>query len=434
LDRSVYGPLKKFFNASCDSWLMSNPRPMTIYDISSIVNLPYSQAFTPKNIKAGFAVAGIEPYNRNVFDDDEFLGSAVTDRPTLPSMSAITAQPPVSLMSHLQDNGEPSANATTTEHQPSTTGTHECQPQPADVSTPTHNVLIPSTLSSCSVNTVGLNGSEPITPEDIMPFPKAAPRKNTGARRAQKTRILTDTPERQLLAAQQKTAKRKGVKVSDSKISKEKKAKKSSEKNKTVDTKNKKNCATAKPTVKQQKNVKNRNAASDCDSTSDDEPSARKELFGGEPRDFDDLEFVDDRNEWEKAQADSDSADDVDIEDVICRHESDSEDVSDNMVDRIKIDDFIVVQLKGLSNVFHSICQVTDKQDDLEVRYLNYTASRCDDIAPTFTFQAAASDRLCRVPISDVVKKLPAPMTFGGTKRVARKVMFAVPLNDYNFV
>jgi len=104
------------------------------------------------------------------------------------------------------------------------------------------------------------------------------------------------------------------------------------------------------------------------------------------------------------------------------------------MIDRINVDDFIVVQLKRLSNVFHSICQVTDKQDDLEVRYLNYTASRRDDVAPTFTFQAATSDRLCRVPISDVVKRLPAPMIFGGTKRVARKVMFAVPLNDYNFV
>jgi len=201
-----------------------------------------------------------------------------------------------------------------------------------------------------------------------------------------------------------------------------------------VNRKNQKNCVSAKPTARWQKKAKNQKAASDSDSTSEDEPLARKELFGGESGDFDDVEFVDKRNEWEKAQADSDSADDVDIEDVICRRESDSEDVSDNMVDRINIDDFIVVQLKGLSNVFHSICQVTDKQDDLEVRYLNYTASRRDDKAPTFTFQAATSNRLCRVPISDVVKRLPAPMTFGGTKRVARKVMFAVPLNDYNFV
>jgi len=157
LNHSVYGPLKKFFNASCDSWLMSNPCPMTIYDISSIVNLPYSQAFTPKNIKAGFAVTGIEPYNQNVFDDDEFLGSAVADHPDLPSTSAMTAQPPVSLVSYLQDDDEPSANADTTEHQPSTTGTHECQSQSlisADVLTPTRNVLIPSTVQSCSVNTV----------------------------------------------------------------------------------------------------------------------------------------------------------------------------------------------------------------------------------------------------------------------------------------
>jgi len=243
LDRSVFGPLKKFYNASCDSWLMSNPRPMTIYDISSIVSLPYSQAFTQKNIKAGFAVVGIEPYSRNVFHDDEFLGSAVTDRPDLPSTSAITAQPPVSLMSHVQDSGEPLAHATTTGQQPLTTDTHECQPEPGDVVTPTHNVLIPSTLSSCSVNTV--TGSEPITPEDIMPFPKAAARKKTGARRPQKTWILTDTPERQLLALQQKAAKRKGVKAIDSKKVKVKAGKKSG-------GKIKKNCASAKATIRKE--------------------------------------------------------------------------------------------------------------------------------------------------------------------------------------
>ncbi|XP_065658204.1 uncharacterized protein LOC136082712 [Hydra vulgaris] len=37
LDRTVFGPLKRFYNSACDNWMVSNPRPMTIYDIVSIV-------------------------------------------------------------------------------------------------------------------------------------------------------------------------------------------------------------------------------------------------------------------------------------------------------------------------------------------------------------------------------------------------------------
>ena len=73
LDRSVYGPLKCYYNTACDDWVVSNPRPMTIYDIAAVVRKAYAQAFTLSNISAGFAVAGIEPFNPNIFSDNEFL-------------------------------------------------------------------------------------------------------------------------------------------------------------------------------------------------------------------------------------------------------------------------------------------------------------------------------------------------------------------------
>lgn len=81
LNRSVYGPFKRYYNASCDEWVGKNPRPMTIFDIANVANKAYAQAFTPSNIIVGFKVAGIEPFNSRVFTDDEFLGSSVTDRP-----------------------------------------------------------------------------------------------------------------------------------------------------------------------------------------------------------------------------------------------------------------------------------------------------------------------------------------------------------------
>ncbi|XP_004205737.3 uncharacterized protein LOC101239844 [Hydra vulgaris] len=80
LDRIVFGPLKRFYNAACDNWMVTNPRPMTIYDIASIVREPYTKAFSLSNIQRGFQVAGIEPFNPEIFKDDEYLLSSVTDR------------------------------------------------------------------------------------------------------------------------------------------------------------------------------------------------------------------------------------------------------------------------------------------------------------------------------------------------------------------
>ena len=89
LDRSVYGPLKRYYNVACDHWIVSHKgRTMTIYDVPAMVGLAYPKAMTPANIQAGFKVSGISPFNRNVFTDDEFLPADVTDRPPPPEQEA----------------------------------------------------------------------------------------------------------------------------------------------------------------------------------------------------------------------------------------------------------------------------------------------------------------------------------------------------------
>jgi hypothetical protein len=52
-----------------------------MYDIPSIVNQSPPIALTPKNIKSGFLVTEIWPFNTDVFTDEDFLPSALTDRP-----------------------------------------------------------------------------------------------------------------------------------------------------------------------------------------------------------------------------------------------------------------------------------------------------------------------------------------------------------------
>ena len=82
MDLTVYGPLKRYYNASRNYWQMHNPgRPMTIYDIGENFGEAFTRAFTSENITAGFKGRGFWPFDRDVFGDDEFLSSYVTDPP-----------------------------------------------------------------------------------------------------------------------------------------------------------------------------------------------------------------------------------------------------------------------------------------------------------------------------------------------------------------
>jgi len=56
-------------------------RPMSIYDIPLIVKQALPMAATMSNIRSGFKVSGIWPYNPDIFTDEEFLPSYITDRP-----------------------------------------------------------------------------------------------------------------------------------------------------------------------------------------------------------------------------------------------------------------------------------------------------------------------------------------------------------------
>ena len=75
LDRSVYGPLKKFYNSACDSWMLQNGgKCLTIYDVAARLGCAFPQAMMPVNIQSGFLVAGIWPFDPHVFLSDDDVG------------------------------------------------------------------------------------------------------------------------------------------------------------------------------------------------------------------------------------------------------------------------------------------------------------------------------------------------------------------------
>ena len=172
LDRSVYGPFKTFYNQAANGFMVTHPgKLIVIYDVAELVGQADGQALTPKNIRSGFAACGIWPFNRDIFCEDEFLSSYVSDRPHC------------------------------------STSDHEITDQPKDhysiSSTPSTSILIPSTPAA-SEEIENASIFHPISSEAISPLPQCTqPRKkSSGRKKKRKTQILTDTPVKDAMAAE----------------------------------------------------------------------------------------------------------------------------------------------------------------------------------------------------------------------------------------
>jgi hypothetical protein len=123
--------------------VLSNPgKPVAMYSVAGIIGKIFSKEFTKHNIEKRFRVTGMYPLNENIFGEDEFLSSYVTERP----YSRVVE--PAIAPSSSKDNNEEGTSA----------------------------------------------GFIKVSPE-IRPFPKAGSKKGEG-RRHGKNRILIDTPEK----------------------------------------------------------------------------------------------------------------------------------------------------------------------------------------------------------------------------------------------
>lgn len=166
LDRTVFGAYKTFYNQAANEWMLQNPgKPISLYQVAEIIGKAYPKAFTQQNIIKGFAVTGICPINSEIFGDDEFLSGFVTDRA-----------------------------------------------DPAAITTEAAEVI---TESIDNLDKPGPSQQNIVTLEMIRPYPKAAPRKTKGGRKKGKTRILTETPEKNQIEAEflERQAKKSKAKV-----------------------------------------------------------------------------------------------------------------------------------------------------------------------------------------------------------------------------
>jgi len=233
LDCTVYFPLKK-----CDSWCNSHPgRPMQPLDIPGVCAMAFKLAMTPANIQSGFEVTGIFPFNRSRIQDDEFLPSAVTDRPISdvpfgecisPSVfdNQTTAQTMVlvpevhsaetSVMESCALNSDDQQKDASSPQQSVCSLNQAVQPVAGTsaekgIKQSAAKVGLSTPLSPASTPSVHNCQTTPRSLLEIRPLPKAGPRTTTKTgRKRGRTRILTDTQKK--LQIEKEAAERNSAK------------------------------------------------------------------------------------------------------------------------------------------------------------------------------------------------------------------------------
>lgn len=214
LDLTVYGPLKNYYNKALTDWMVSNPgKTVTIYDIPKLAAIAIPLAFKPQNIQKGFEKPGIWPLNSNIFSNEDFLCSSVTDRE-----APVTDE-------ELSYRNDPITQPTSTDVLLEPESENLIEAVPLNL----NNIAVADFSPSFAKDQITIKVAEVVTPEIVRPYPKAGPRKLIkNSRKKGKTRILTDTPEKRLieLAEQERHTKNKAKREKQ-----EKKVLKNSKKN-----------------------------------------------------------------------------------------------------------------------------------------------------------------------------------------------------------
>ena len=81
LDISFFGPLKIRYNRELDKWMVSNAgKRVTDYEIAELFGRAYEATASLEKAKNGFQKTGIFPYNPDIFTEEDFQPSQVTER------------------------------------------------------------------------------------------------------------------------------------------------------------------------------------------------------------------------------------------------------------------------------------------------------------------------------------------------------------------
>ncbi|CAI6356829.1 unnamed protein product [Macrosiphum euphorbiae] len=182
-DVSCMKLLSTYYEDEVRKWLRCNPgKVVTLGNISSLFGAAFIHAATMKTSIKGFEATGIWPPNNNVFSDEDFLPSIVTD--IVPTTSSNEKDAGVNVNVNDQN-----LNSETTDQVTGVLNEPQCLPL-------LHNQQSTSTF--------------PIeSPENILPIPKVKQTEKRNSRKRGKTAILTESPYKNDLQISLETAKKK---------------------------------------------------------------------------------------------------------------------------------------------------------------------------------------------------------------------------------
>ena len=190
LDVSVFGPFKSVLRCIQDEFKLSNPHvPIIEHMLPEMACKAWNTVCNVTNITSGFRATGIHPINRNIFPDDAFAGAEVTEQAPadddgleLPAVASDLLTPSLSGLSspdYQPDKPQPGPSGVRSMTPTSSaSGAITPEPAPRPQQTPT------SASSDCSV-----------TPEAVLPYPKAPPRPAARGRKKIRACILTEDEE-----------------------------------------------------------------------------------------------------------------------------------------------------------------------------------------------------------------------------------------------
>ncbi|CAI6352745.1 unnamed protein product [Macrosiphum euphorbiae] len=197
-------------------------KPMSIYDIPLIVKQALPMAATMSNIQSGFRVSGIWTYNPDIFTDEAFLPSYITDRPQ-ETNNLITATHDEVNQYNISELPMQSPSTSQSDHNLTSYQPKEVNNVSVTVTEVVSTIGNKPTVQSPSTSKLDDTSqtcNNFISPDQIRAFPKAGARKTNGKgqRIKRKSTILTDTPEKDKIqnehnAREDKKNKVKPVKV-----------------------------------------------------------------------------------------------------------------------------------------------------------------------------------------------------------------------------
>lgn len=187
LDRCFYKPLKDYYAVECNKWLVSNAgENIKQIQFTSLFGAAYQRCCTLEKAVNAFKSCGIWPLNPQVFSEEDFLPSSVTDFPQVSESSELTAGEYV----------EANITLTCTQEQPGPSNTIVNvifnKPEIESRSAGEEN------LSNLNLGNSSVIAQTQVSPREIIPYPKRSQpmkRRNKG----KKSEIISASPYKKKL-------------------------------------------------------------------------------------------------------------------------------------------------------------------------------------------------------------------------------------------